>query len=88
MPAEVVRVMTEGAVVELERALEARDVPQYPFASPAARYEASIEADRAIATGHMSYVPLELIEETIREGVCVDFTRGLEGKRTACACPA
>ena len=81
MPAEVVRVMTEGAVVELERALEARDVPQYPFASPAARYEASIEADRAIAAGHMSYVPLELVEETILEGVVHPWTMTEQGDK-------
>ena len=62
LPPNVVEIMTKGASIELERAIRAREVPQYPFASPAARAEASIEADRAIATGHMSYVPADEVE--------------------------
>ena len=74
MPREVERIMTEGAEVELERALQAGTIPQYPYPDANARYEVSIEADRAVATGHMEYVPSEEVEWAVENGVVHPWT--------------
>jgi hypothetical protein len=81
LPPNVVEIMTKGASIELERAIRAREVPQYPFASPAARAEASIEADRAIATGHMSYVPADEVETSLAEGAVHPWTMVQQGEK-------
>ena len=81
LPKEVERVMTEGAEVEFERSLAAGSFPQYPFESAEARYEASVEADRAVATGHMEYVPLEQIEDVLAQGVVHPWTMDLKGSK-------
>ena len=81
LPEAVAKVMTEGTVVELHRALHAREIPQYPFASQEAQMEASIEADRAIATGHMSYVPPDEVEEALRIGAVHPWTMTEQGSK-------
>jgi len=81
LPEAVAKVMTEGTVVELHRALHAREIPQYPFASQEAQMEASIEADRAIATGHMSYVPPDEVEEALRSGAVHPWTMTEQGSK-------
>ena len=48
LPEEVEKVMTQGAEVEMERAVGSRQVHQYPYLTPEAMMEASVEADRAI----------------------------------------
>ena len=53
LPPEVEEIMSKGATIEFEKALAAGAIPQYPFMSGEARYEASIETDRAVAAGHM-----------------------------------
>ena len=84
LPAAVEAIMTEGTVVELHRALHAREIPQYPYASQEAQMEASIEADRAIATGHMSYVPPDEVEDALSSGAVHPWTMAFQGKWRAC----
>ena len=74
MPAKVERIMREGAEVEFERALQAGTIPQYPYPDVNARYEVSIEADRAVATGHMEYVPADEVEWAVENGVVHPWT--------------
>ena len=81
LPAAVEELMTEGAHVEMERSLQAREVAQYPFASSEACYEASIEADRAVATGHMEYVPAAEIEGALADGVVHAWTMAQQGEK-------
>ena len=81
MPEQVVRIMTQGATIELERAIGGREVPQYPFPTAEARSEASIEADRAIATGHMSYVPAEEVETALATGAVHPWTIVSQGSK-------
>ena len=81
LPAAVEAVMTQGTVVELHRALHAREIPQYPFASQQAQMEASIEADRAIATGHMSYIPPDEVEEALLHGAVHPWTMAQQGSK-------
>ena len=81
LPPRVVSIMTEGAVIEMGRAMEAREVPQYAFASAEARMEASVEADRAIATGHMSYIPAGEVEAALKEGTVHPWTMTQQGEK-------
>ena len=80
----IVKIMTEGAQVELARALESREVSQYPFASDEARAAAAVECDRAIVAGHMEYVPPDEVEEALK-GVVHPWTMTYQaGKWRAC----
>jgi len=73
--------MTRGALVELHRALHAREIPQYPFASQQSQMEASIEADRAIATGHMSYLPPGEVEDALKTCAVHPWTMAEQGSK-------
>ena len=75
----VEKVMTEGAPVSMQTELGGYEVPQYPFPSLEARREAVTECDRAIAAGHMEYVPDGEAEDII-ENYCVHpWTMDLKG---------
>jgi hypothetical protein len=71
-PAEIEKVMTEGAPVDTVEGegVAGYEIPQYPYASAEARREASVETDRAVAVGHMEYIPEEETERILR-GFCV-----------------
>ena len=81
LPAEVERVMTEGAPVEFDAELMPGAIPQYAFASHEARFEASMECDRAVATGHMEYVPADQVEWALMNGVVHPWTMDLKGSK-------
>ena len=69
----------ENSSVSPEQKLESSKTR--PFASTEARYEASIEADRAVATGHMEYVPVEEVEHVLNQGVVHPWTMDLKGSK-------
>ena len=57
--------MTRGALVEMLAERPATEVKQYPFPSVEAHAECLLEADRALATGHMEYVPDEEVRDVL-----------------------
>ena len=61
-PDEIEKIMTEGASIDTvgSASISGFEIPQYPYASEEARREASVETDRAVAVGHMEYVPAEV----------------------------
>ena len=54
-------------------------MPQYPFPSLEARREAVAECDRAIAAGHMEYVPSEEADDIIDNYCIHPWTMDLKG---------
>ena len=66
---ETERMMTEGVRVEAEHAGRSYAVPQYSYLTAEATAKAIHEADRALAAGHMSYVPDEYIDQVLSEGI-------------------
>ena len=81
VPPSVREIMTQGAKIELRGAVRPGDIPQYAFPSSTARMEASWEADRAIATGHMSYVPADEIEVALAMGAVHPWTMAQQGSK-------
>ena len=69
LDSETERIMTEGVRVDANRAARSFEVPQYAFPSAEAMARAIHEADRALAAGHMSYVPDAHIDMVLDEGI-------------------
>ena len=81
LPDKVEEYMTHGVGVTLVSDLGGYEVAQYPYASAEARAEAAMETDRAIAVGHLSYVP-DAEAEKVRENTCVHpWTMAFNGEK-------
>ena len=61
--------MTSGAVIDLLSDLPPGEVRQYPFPTVEAQAECLLECDRALATGHMEYVPDDQVRDVLRDCV-------------------
>ena len=75
------KAMTEGVRVEADAATGAYAVPQYAFPDAASLAHAIHEADRALAAGHMSYVPDAEIESVLASGVIHPWLMVQQGEK-------
>ena len=81
LPDRIEEYMTHGVGVTLLSDQGGYEVAQYPYASSEARAEAAMETDRAIAVGHLSYVPSEEAD-AVRQGTCVHpWTMAFNGEK-------
>ena len=71
LPADVELMMTEGVRIEVDADTSAFETPQYPWPTGKAVIESALEAvaDRALAVGHMEYVPDGWVERVLREHI-------------------
>ena len=82
MPAPVRKMMSEGATPNLAYEMSAAEVPQYELESDEGRRECVWECDRALAVGHLEFVPDE--EGHLVKGVHPWQVALKEGKARAC----
>ena len=69
MPAAVEAVMTEGVRIDMDADASAFETPQHAWPTGAAVVESVLEADRALAVGHMEYVPDDWVERVLRDHI-------------------
>ena len=84
MPADVERIMTEGVMIDMDADHGAFEIAQYPYPDDQALMESLIEADRALAVGHMEYVPECEVERVLNENVVHPWLMVWQGKWRLC----
>ena len=84
MPADVEAIMTEGVRIEMDADSSCFEQPQYPFPDGESMLESLLEADRALAVGHMEYVPDEHVEAVVRDHVVHPWLMVWQGKWRLC----
>ena len=84
MPADVESIMTEGVIIEMDADASCFEVPQYPYPDAQSLLESMIEADRALAVGHMEYVPDEMVSEVNEKHIVHPWLMVWQGKWRLC----
>ena len=84
LPADVEAIMTEGVRIEMDADRACFEVPQYPFPNDQSLMESVMEADRALAVGHMEYVPDEMVQTIVEDHVVSPWLMVWQGKWRLC----
>ena len=84
MPADVEAIMTEGVKIDMDVDVTCFEVPQYPYPDAQSLLESLLEADRALAVGHMEYVPDEMVNEINEKHVVHPWLMVWQGKWRLC----
>ena len=84
MPADVEQIMCEGVRIEADVDTSGFEVPQYPYPDDASMLESLLEADRALAVGHMEYVPDSMVETVLENHIVHPWLMVWQGKWRLC----
>ena len=86
LPAWVERMMVDGAEVDMDSQVVARDYQQYMWPDGVALTEAIMETERHLAIGALEFVPDDEVEQVLREQVVHPILLVAQGKGKFRAC--